>query len=666
LPEETLDILKGQRTYGDWTLEVWDNRQGPGSVGGTLISWELLLEYGNPAGRATTLTNGVTFSGVISTNQTNFFVVDVCDSAKVAFITLSGPIDTLSGFVNPQLNLLINREGIPTGDPEKDDFAPIANDLGVDETTGLATIQLTTDPHQPAPLIPGKQLFLAVHNLFPSETNTFDLQVTFDSDTCSGPRPVIRLEDNVAYTNVVAPSRSLIDYYVFNVSPAAVEASFEVTPKNGDVGMVLRYGLPLPDLNSYDYRIDQPGITNELIVLTNTSTPVPLLSGDWYIGVYNNSTNAVVYNVRASEVLDTNLNVITLTNAIPLTFTITEGAGLTNYFLFRVTDPYPGVKFGLYDLNANADLFIGYNQIPSPTAYLSSNAASPTQPVTVQINTNSTVPEVTGNWVLEVVNRDPTNLTFTIVASVLGATNTTPATTNRYINPTITVSGTNLCFSWPTTVGLQYRLEGVKTLSDTNWTVLFGPETATNTVMNYCLGLPTPYSFFQVVELGGSTPPPPTGSVINPALNFGTNGLCLSWASQAGTQYAVQAKMTIVDPAWTNLATVTATGPSSTYCVGTNSPYHYFQIAPLGSGSTGGGTTDISLHSPAVLADGRLQFSWDAVTGTTYQVQFTTNLVPVVHWMVLTNITASSTPLTFTDSTPSTNAPIRFYRVLIP
>jgi subtilisin-like proprotein convertase family protein len=994
LPEESLDILRGERAQGDWTLEVWDDRLGPAGQGnGVLLGWELQLEYGNPAGRATVLTNGFTFSGIISTNQTNYFVVNVCDSAKVAFITLSGLIDTDSGFVNPHLNLLVNREGFPTGDPAKDDYAPIPNDLAIDDTTGIAAIQLDSNPHQPAPLQPGKQLFFAVHNLNPAETNIFDLQVSFDNDTCSGPRPIIRLENDIAYTNVVAPSRTLFDYYVFNVSPAAVEADFQVTPRNGDVGMVLRYGLPLPDLNSYDYRRDQPGITNELIVVTNTSTPMPLTPGDWYIGVYNNSTNVVVYDVRASEILDTNLNIIVLTNAIPLTFTIGKGAALTNYFLFDVRDPAPGVRFELFDLNTNADLFIGYNRLPSPTAYFSSNSASPSQPLTVEFQTNSTLPDVTGNWMLEVVNKDPlTNLVFTIRASVL-QTNLLPST-NRVIDPAITVIGTNLCFSWPATAGLQYRLEGKKTIMDTNWTTLYGPVVATNTPMTYCLHLPTTYLFFQVVELGGGTPPPPppppaiirlendipytnvvapsrtlfdyyvfnvspaaveadfqvtprngdvgmvlryglplpdlssfdyrqdqpgitnelivltntssplpllpgdwyigvynnstsavdydvrasevldtnlniinltnaipltftigkgaaltnyflfdvrdpspdvrfelfnlntnadlfvgynllpslnaylssnsaspsqpltleihtnsslpdvrgnwmlevvnkdpltnlvftirasvlqtnlppstnrvinpaitvvgtnlcfswpataglqyrlegkktimdtnwttlfgpvvatntpmtfclnlpspysffqviqnsggasqpppvTGTILDPALTFGTNGLCLSWPSQAGVQYDLQAKLGIMDTAWTNVATVTAIGPLTTRCLPKTTPYHFFQVvAGTGSGtSTGGTTNSVTLDVPALLADGRLELVWDAVPGSTYRVEVTTNLLPVIQWTILTNMVPASTPATFIDNSLVNSASMRFYRVLKP
>jgi subtilisin-like proprotein convertase family protein len=653
MPEESLSVLQGQRAMGDWTLEVLDTRRGPGVGGGVLLGWQLQLQYSSPIGRAITVTNGSTFSGVLSTNQTNFFVVDVCKSAKVAFATLTGALTNL--------NLLVSREGFPTGDATLDDFQPIQNDLAVDPNTGIAALILDSNPHQPAPLVPGGQLFFAVHNLDPTTTNTYDFQVTFDNDTCSGPRPVIRLENGVPYTNIVAPSRDIIDYYVFTVSPTAVSAQFDVTPTNGDVGLVLRYGLPLPDLNSYDYRQDAPGITEELIVLTNTSLPVPLTPGDWYAGVYNNSTNPVIYNITASEILDTNINVILLTNAIPLTFTIPQGAGLTNFFMFKVLDPYPGVRFELYDVNTNASLLVGYNLLPNAQAYFASNSASPTQPLTMEIRTNATLPQVTGNWVLEVIPQEPTNLTFTIRASVL-QTNVLPST-NRVFDPDITVTSTNLCLSWAATVGLQYRVEAIKTVTDTNWTTIFGPTTATNTTMGYCINLPSPYSFFRVVEIGsGSVTPPPPQNIITPSLTVTTNSLCLSWPSAVGSTYQVQAKRTIVDTAWTNISEViTATNTTTTFCVSRPTPYSFFQVIENPGGSTTPPPPQNIITPSLTVTTNSLCLSWPSTVGSTYQVQAKRTIVDAAWTNISDVITATNTTTTFCVSRPT---PYSFFQVI--
>jgi subtilisin-like proprotein convertase family protein len=668
LPEEPLSVLQGERALGNWTLEVSDDRTGPVGNPGTLLNWQLQIQYGSPRSPAIVITNGVTVTNLIAGSVTNYYMVDVCNSSSNAFATLVGPHNLL--------NLYVSRTGFPSGIDALDEFQPVPNDLLIDDTGGFgaAAFALSSDPHQPAPLVPGGRLYFAISNQNPGETNAYSFQVSFDRDTCTTP-PIIRLQSDVPYTNVVAPSRSIIDYYVFNVSPIATEARFELSG-NADLGMVLHYGLPLPDLTTFDYRSDNPGITNELIVVTNTSSPVPLQPGDWYIGVYNNTTNAAVYTVTASEIVDTNLNAVTLTNSLPVDFTIGPNAQLTNYFVFKVFDPVPGIKFELYNLTGDAALLIGYNVVPDERAYFLSNSASPTSPLTLEIYTNgaANLPELTGDWVLAVVNEHPTNsLSFSLRASLIAGTNQPPGT-NTVINPEITVNGTNLCFSWPSTAGLQYELQGVTTVTDTNWVTVYGPVTATNTLMNYCVGLPSSYSFFRALELGGSggtnQPPPSSGAVIDPSLSFGTtNGLCLSWPSQSGTQYEVQGKLNISDAAWTNIfGPVTATGPLTSHCLGTNSPYHFFQIATLSSSGNGGtsSSSDVSLQSPAVLANGQVELVWGAQIGVTYQVQFTTNLTPVVRWTTLTNLVASTASATFTDTNNVSGSGMRFYRVVRP
>lgn len=841
LPEESLTLLQGERALGTWTLEVMDNRAGPaGSDTGSLIDWHLQVKYGNPAYRAIALTNGVPYSSVVLTNQTNYFVIDVCESVSTAFISLSGPTNLL--------NLLVDRQSFPVGDDIHDDFFPIVNFLRIDDSSdqGFAGLTLTSDPHQPAPLIPGGRLYLAVHNLDPNPddtnslalmTNNFTIQVSFDHDTCTRERPIIRLHNDVAYTNLLAPAGILTDYYVFNVTPTAIQAEFEVRPRNGDVGLLLRRGLPLPGLTNYDYRSDLPGLTNELIVLTNASQPVALAPGDWYLGVYNNSTNAVVYDIRAREILDTNYNLIVLTNGISTNYTIAQGSKLTNYFIFRIFDPSPGVKFELFNLNANADMLIGFNSLPTYTNNFMSNSASPALPLTVEVRTNDTLTDITGSWLLSIIAKDPTNLSFTVRATLLDNLTNTPPATNRVFDPDITINGTNICFSWDTTVGLQYRLEGKETIVDTNWSVIYGPFVATNSTASFCTNLfGNPYHFFQVVELGSGTNPPPQGDVVESTLTVGTNGVCLAWASDIGMNYFVEAKVeitdntwtnvsgritavatnttyclpltspyhyfqvireagevtpppgtngpvvpagltvstngaclswtsitgtnyfvegkqtitdkawtnisgtitavstnttycvplaspyhffqviqevstntvppgptngpaasaslalttngiclswtagigtnyfiaakrTIVDPAWTNIATVTATQTNETFCVPTNSPYHFFEVL-IQAGSTnspsGTNTNEVTLRSPLVLTNGRVQLSWNAQIGAVYQVQVATNLIPVIRWNTITNITATTSPVTFTDSSTVTNSVMRFYRVIRP
>jgi hypothetical protein len=242
-----------------------------------------------------------------------------------------------------------------------------------------------------------------------------------------------------------------------------------------------------------------------------------------------------------------------------------------------------------------------------------------------------------------------------------------PSTNQTIINPALVISMDSICLTWDSTVGSRYSVQAKQSVIDTAWTNLVQAITATNTTSTYCVARPTPYLFFQILEDSSSTttpPPPVTCAFIDPGLAFGTNGLCLSWASQSGTQYDLQAKRTLTEVAWTNVASVTATGALTIHCLPKTTPYAFFQVAPRTGSGASGSTNGVALRTPAVLADGRLSLAWDAEAGATYEVQVTTNLLPVIRWTTLTNLTPAGAAVTVTDSSSVTNGVMRFYRVL--
>ena len=59
-----------------------------------------------------------------------------------------------------------------------------------------------------------------------------------------------------------------------------------------------------------------------------------------------------------------------------------------------------------------------------------------------------------------------------------------------------------------------------------------------------------------------------------------------------------------------------------------------------------------------------LNFTWSAMTGLVYQVQFKTDLLQS-NWTVLQNLTATNTTVTFVDTNPITGFPQKFYRLLL-
>ena len=64
-------------------MEIQDTRRGPGAgLANGLLSWQLQLIYAEPQPKAIFLTNGLTYSGMLTNDQTNYFVVDVCETTK--------------------------------------------------------------------------------------------------------------------------------------------------------------------------------------------------------------------------------------------------------------------------------------------------------------------------------------------------------------------------------------------------------------------------------------------------------------------------------------------------------------------------------------------------------------------------------------------------------
>ncbi len=288
------------------------------------------------------------------------------------------------------------------------------------------------------------------------------------------------LESGVSQTNSVAVPGP--DYYRFNVSPGAVSARFEAAPAEGDIGLVLRYGLPWPSAIDFDFRSDGLGAASESILVTDLSSPVWLQPGDWYIGVLNNSSNAVSYTVSATEVIDPAINLIALANAVPRDFTLGTGAGLTNFFLFKVFEPVESVKFELFGLTGDADLLIGWDALPSATAHFIREPVTPSQPVTVELLTN-TIPDLRGNWVLAVLNKEAGDLAFTARASFLAKTNSASSGEITLRNVALRQEG-NLQFEWDAEPGISYRVEFTTNLVPVvNWTLLTDVVAATNSAI---------------------------------------------------------------------------------------------------------------------------------------------------------------------------------------
>ena len=60
-PEQSLDLFDGKSAYGDWQLEIQDDRSGAGLTN-TLVSWNLQFVFANTNAVPTVLTGGIGLS----------------------------------------------------------------------------------------------------------------------------------------------------------------------------------------------------------------------------------------------------------------------------------------------------------------------------------------------------------------------------------------------------------------------------------------------------------------------------------------------------------------------------------------------------------------------------------------------------------------------------
>jgi subtilisin family serine protease/subtilisin-like proprotein convertase family protein len=275
LPEGSLSALVGQSAFGTWQLEMWDTRAGATTPPPQLVDWQLQFRFQNTVPTPVGLTYASPATNTIPPGGVAPFYVDVpvwATRVTNRLLYASGPV-----------NLLFNQTNPPTGTNGGDATLMTAS------TEGAATLSTGGGP----PLVPGARYFLGVQNLGTSNV-TATLEAVFDIF-------VNTLTVGVPFANTNSGPGGATDYYLYTVSTNAVRAQFEINGPSADMTLVARKGVPPPTLASYDYISANPGPNDELIVLFDSSNPVPLSPGDWYISAVNVAGEPATYAVRATE-----------------------------------------------------------------------------------------------------------------------------------------------------------------------------------------------------------------------------------------------------------------------------------------------------------------------------------------------------------------------------
>ena len=190
-------------------------------------------------------------------------------------------------------------------------------------------------------------------------------------------------------TNVVGPA-GMHRYLQFDVStngqPAGLppqSVSVCLSGANSKLTLVLSQHLPLPDLNHYDYLSQQPCTNDEIVMLVTNTTPFPIQTNRWYVGVYNTTATNVTFSLQACQRADYPI-IIPLTNDLPFVvssgvsaFAAPPGPPQKFFFDFLISNSVPSVLFELYNLSGDADLVLQPDLPPTMAPYFDGSFFTP-------------------------------------------------------------------------------------------------------------------------------------------------------------------------------------------------------------------------------------------------------------------------------------------------
>ena len=143
--------------------------------------------------------------------------------------------------------------------------------------------------------------------------------------------------------------------------------------------------------------------------------------------------------------------------------------------------------------------------------------------------------------------------------------------------------------------------------------------------------------------------------------DYTPNEFSVSWNGSPLFDQANISPTTNSPAGWTNLQfIVAATNAASTLQIGGRDDNYYLGLDDVSVQPIQALTLQPSL---AASCPG-MAFSWNALTDGVYEVRFSTNLLQT-NWTFLTDITATHSPMVFTDTNSTDGSPQKFYQLLL-
>jgi hypothetical protein len=577
LPEESLSALVGEDTFGVWTLQIWDSRTGLTLTNSQLVQWQVnfSLAPSNPP-PVITLEHGVTYTNSIPAHSAQYFIVPVPLWATYATNFLQFAEQAHTTTPRP-VRMYYN----PTNYPNAADLqllGPATPDMLTLSTNGTPKLAI------------GQPYYLVLTNPNPVGV-TFAVQVAFDLTTL-----------NLCQTlqsNVVGAA-GIPRYFQFDVpvNPAAPglppqAVSFWLSGARSNLNVVFSTHLPLPTLNDFDYISQQPSTNDEIVMLVTNTTPFPIQTNRWYVGVYNTTATNVTFDAEACYKTAYPL-IIPLTNAVPFeassninAFAVAPpGPPQWLFFDFRIPYNAPGVLFELYNLSGDADLVLQRDVPPTMAPYFDVSSYTGTNAEQIVLRTDPArhssvyVPDLRGHWYLGVYNNEETNVAYNIRATLPDGYRLLSSA--RPILQTYTLLPQGLLVSWNSIIGESYFVQYSPLTDPPVWTNI-GYVVATTPLSTFLAPLYASGGMIRIAQVADFRPLLKIQTATN-------NSVRLSWPVYF-QGFSLQYKNGIMGP-WANLTTappapftafpyppaVQETNEWAAYDIGTNSVPKFYRL----------------------------------------------------------------------------------------
>jgi subtilisin-like proprotein convertase family protein len=491
LPEVPLADLYGEDAFGVWTLEIWDNRVGPATNSAQLVEWQLNfgLSPSNPP-PVISLSHGIPYTNSLVANGIQYFNVQVPQWATLATNVLEFAVQAHTSTAR-NVTVLFNQ----TNYPSPTDLRLIGP--GSSNTVIRATNSIP-------PLVIGRTYYLAVTNPNPVPV-TFALGVWFDITTL----PNCRLA-----TNFAGPA-GIPRYFQFdaptNGQPVGLPAqaiAFWLSGANSNLTLVMSEHLPLPDLDHYDYISQQPCTNDEIVMVVTNTTPFPIQTNRWYVGVFNTTATNVAFSLQGCLRTDYPV-IIPLTNGIPFVvpsvasaFAASPGPPQQFFFDFLISNSVPGVLFELYNLSGDADLVLQQAVPPTMAPYFDGSFAVGTTPEQIVLRTNATLPDLRGHWYLGLYNNERSNVAYTIRATLPNSFGLLTSAQPFRMAVTPLTPPRGLLLSWNSVEGESYFVQYTASIAAPITWVNIGFITATTPLTTFEISpVPSAPAYFRIVQV---------------------------------------------------------------------------------------------------------------------------------------------------------------------